>query len=74
MKPQAVVDHEPDETLLGSDHTLTIDHPHRVSEATHAAPAFAAQVSRYGEGGLVQKAIGSVVVLHFNAIIRVEAR
>ena len=65
VEPHSVVKHEAQEALLlgGSS----------VSGTIHPSTGFTSSIDGYGEAGFVEKVLGIVVVLDFNAVVGVQA-
>ena len=65
MEPEAVVEHEPEETLLWSALVVAV--------TTYATAILAARIAGKRERYLIERQIiGPVVILHLDAVVRVD--
>src|ERR1700704_4083695 len=71
VKPQAVIEHEAQEILLGPHDALARDHMHRIAGTADATAMFTSHIAGKREGGLIKKFRGIVVVLVLNAVVGV---
>ena len=76
LEPEAVIQHPTRETLLGTTPHATVRQSHKrfVFVAAHAATVFASQIARERKRHLVEKLGWPVVILDFDAVIRVDTR
>src|SRR5271154_5036019 len=65
MKPEAVVQHEAQETLLGASLMVAV--------TTYSAAILAAHVAGQRKRHLVQPSVRIVVILHLDAVVGVDA-
>src|SRR5882724_145878 len=72
-EPEAVVQHEAEEALLGSDNSFPVDDLHGVAGATDSASMLASGVTGKRKCGLADELFGIVVVLDLDAVIGMVA-
>src|SRR5256885_9189361 len=70
-EPEAVVQHEAEEALLGPDDSFAIDDLDGVAGTTYSASVLTSCVARERECSLADELLGVVVVLDLDAVVGV---
>src|SRR6266446_138507 len=72
-EPEAVVQHEAEEALLGPDNSFAVDDPYGVAGATDSASMLASRIAGKRKGGFTDELFGIVVVLDLDAVVGMVA-